>query len=553
MSPHEDDESRTASGTTPLPTGDRLHGLDEALESYDRALMSNDMDALSTWFLASPKTLRADPQGVLVGHQQIDDFRRSSTGAPARRITELHVVELSSGEAAVTMAETERPDGTQGVQTQAWTRTEDGWRIAAAHVSVGQTTGVKDANETEEGTGETSTRSGSAIDDPRVWRVSGAPLVPANRHGALDGLTLAIKDLFAVKGQRMGLGNPAWLKGAQPEPRHAGVVQTLLDAGAEITGIAQTDEFAYSLSGTNVHYGTPPNPLAEGRVPGGSSSGPASATALGQVDVGLGSDTAGSIRVPAAYCGLYGIRPTHGALSTVGLAPLAPMFDTAGWFTRDAVTLERVGDVLLPAGQGASIDKILLAEDVFGFADPEVAKAARAAATELATHLGISLIRVTELCEGRMDDWVQAFGRVQSAEAWSAHGWWVEDHLDSLAPDIAQRFLNGRAITPGAKADGMRTLLAARVHLWDQITPGTVLAQPAASTVAPPPTISAKSKAKMRAGTLRLTSIASVGGLPAVTMPAGTAEGLPVGLCLVGPSGSDRELIALASATASAL
>ncbi|MGH3390196.1 MAG: amidase family protein, partial [Actinomadura sp.] len=154
-----------------------------------------------------------------------------------------------------------------------------------------------------------------------IWRVIGDPLVPGVPDGPLSGSRVAVKDLFAVAGQRIGGGNPDRLAGAAVQPEHAWAVRALLDAGADVIGIAQTDELAFSLFGTNAHYGTPPNPAAPGRIPGGSSNGPVAAVALGQAEIGLGTDTGGSIRVPASYCGLYGIRPTHGAVPVEGVQP----------------------------------------------------------------------------------------------------------------------------------------------------------------------------------------------------------------------------------------
>ena len=183
--------------------------------------------------------------------------------------------------------------------------------------------------------------------DPTVWREYGTPLVTGCQGGPLRGETIAVKDLFSVAGHRIGAGNGAWLAQAEVETTTAPAVAKLLRAGADIAGIARTDEFAYSLAGTNAHYGTPPNPAAPERIPGGSTSGPASAVALGQATIGLGTDTGGSIRIPSSYQGLYGIRPTHGAVPVGGLIPLAPSFDTVGWITRDPATLIAAGKVLL--------------------------------------------------------------------------------------------------------------------------------------------------------------------------------------------------------------
>lgn len=511
-----------------------------AVDEYEYALACNDMNALRDWFSDDPDTIRADARGVLVGREAIDEFRRRSPGALPRRIERLHIVPLADN-AAIAVAETLRPDGTRGLQTQAWVQTESGWKIAAAHVSVAPPAAVEAA---PRGSG------GPMGEDAALWRVKGAPLVAGANSGTLSGRTVAVKDLFAVAGYAVGAGNPTWLTEAAVETDNAPVVQSLLDAGADIVGIAQTDEFAYSLSGTNAHYGTPPNPAAKGRVPGGSSSGPASAVALGLADIGLGTDTAGSIRVPASYCGLFGMRPTHGAVASAKLLPLAPRFDTVGWMTRDAQTLEAVADVLLPQGADDSAERLLIAEDLFALADPSARSALRQAADDLAAQSGLPVRTVSALCDNRLDAWTAAFGTVQAAEAWAVRGPWLERHPHALEPEIAQRFAAGRAVTPGQLEAAQQVLASARTLIADRLRPGTVLLQPAASTIAPPAQMSDEYKAVMRAGTLRLTCLASIAGLPAVAVPAVYVESQPIGLCLVGAQGTDRALVALVSQTA---
>jgi amidase len=171
--------------------------------------------------------------------------------------------------------------------------------------------------------------------------------LPGAATGPLAGLTFAAKDLFDVAGYVACAGNPDWLRTHAPAGKTAPVVQTLLEAGATLMGKTVTDELAFSMSGENIHYGTPINPAAPARIPGGSSSGSASATASKLVDFALGTDTSGSIRVPASYCGLFSLRPTHGRISCQGVIPLAPSFDTVGWVARDATLLQRIGEVLL--------------------------------------------------------------------------------------------------------------------------------------------------------------------------------------------------------------
>ncbi len=182
-----------------------------------------------------------------------------------------------------------------------------------------------------------------------------SPFVPHNieaplrgqANGPLSGLTGVLKDMYAIAGERAGGGSPEWLKHAAPAQEHSGVVKKLLAAGADITGKTISDEFFYSITGANAHYGTPTNPKAPNRLPGGSSGGSASAIAAGTCDFAIGSDTGGSVRIPAAFCGLYGIRPTHGRIDLTGVMAMAPSFDVPGWFASSPGVFRKIGEVLL--------------------------------------------------------------------------------------------------------------------------------------------------------------------------------------------------------------
>lgn len=504
-----------------------------AFWAYERALAADDVAALDHWFLDEPETLRADVAAVLIGHAAISEFRRSRGGVPSRVVERLHVRTIIP-DCVVALAETRRTDGMRGLQTQVWVDTPDGWRIAVAHVS---------AHPAAE-------RAATTPADPAataIWRVTGDPLVPGAPGGPLSGSRVAVKDLFAVAGQRVGGGNPELLAEAAVRPEHAWAVGALLDAGADVAGIAQTDELAFSLFGTNAHYGTPPNPAAPGRIPGGSSSGPVAAVAIGQADIGLGTDTGGSIRVPASYCGLYGIRTTHGAVPVEGVQPLAPGFDTVGWLTADPATLERAGDVLLPPGQVTPVRTALLADDVTALADAEVRASFTAACRALAGRTGLTLETVPALCDGRLDEWFGAFRTVQSAQAWDSQGDWVSAHPGALGPGVSSRFAFGASVTPEQRAAAEVVIADARATLYERLDPGTVLLLPASSTPAPPVDMSLQTKEEVRAASLRLTCLASLAGLPAVVLPLLSVRGLPAGLCVAGAPGTDRSLLRFAA------
>lgn len=389
-----------------------------------------------------------------------------------------------------------------------------------------------------------------------IWRVQGQvpgePLVPALASGPLDGLRVAVKDLFAVKGHRIGAGSRAYLEQSHIEPEHAPAVRTLLEAGASVTGIAQTDQFAYSIAGLNPDYGTPPNPAVPGGIPGGSSSGPASAVALGLVEIGLGTDTAGSIRVPASYQGLWGLRTSHGAIALEGVLPLAPRYDTVGWLTRDGRTMHAVAHAQGLAGRWRP-SKVVLAPGLAAAALPE-ARAAFGEAIERIRAAVASLDAVDEWRGERSWEHVElpgaaesfaAFRVTQSAQAWRSHGQWVRANPGVLAPDIAERFAFASTVTREQEADADAVVGRYRARI-DAALGDALLIVPSAASPAPPADASAGYLQAVREATLGMTAVAGFTGRPALSVPWASTSAGPLGLSLIGPRGSDASLIELA-------
>jgi amidase len=378
------------------------------------------------------------------------------------------------------------------------------------------------------------------VPDGRIWRLVGDPLVRGADGGSLAGLTVAVKDVVAVAGFAVGAGVPAWLEGAEPEPRHAVALERLLDAGARVAGIARTDQLAYSLAGTNEHYGAPPNAAVSGAMPGGSTSGSAAAVALGEADLGLGTDTAGSIRVPASYQGLWGIRTTHGAVDRTGVLPLAPGFDTVGVLARDPRALAAAAAALLDDGAGRRpLDPaFVVAPGLLDGVEGEVSAAFEAALT---------LVR--PLDEVRVPDpgeIAEAFRVHQAWQAWQAHGRWIEAHAHALLGDVRQRFEVASRVT-AAEDDAARAALNRLGRELDGALGARTLVVPAAASVAPPLQGGAELRERARAATLRLTCVAGVSGRPSVSAPLLTTARGPVGLCLVAPRHADLALPDLAA------
>jgi amidase len=368
--------------------------------------------------------------------------------------------------------------------------------------------------------------------------------------GPLAGLRLAVKDMIDVAGTVTGAGNPTFAASRPPALRHATAVARLVAAGATVIGKTITDEFAYSLSGTNAHFGTPTNVAAPGRTPGGSSAGAAAAVAAGLTDLALGTDTGGSIRVPASYCAIFGWRPTHGAVPVDGVLPLAPSFDTVGLLAADGDLLRRGAHVVLgdAADSAPPIVSLSMVEEAFGLVDVAVATALRAAAAALAAATGLPLttrpIGVDLTAAGA------AFRARQGMEVWRSDGPWVETHWSSLGPGIRARFETAQAVTAAQveQADTVRAEVGGRVEA--ATAGGTALIVPASSGPAPAPGMDPDAYAAVRLDTLCLTALAGLAGAPVVALPLAHVDGSPLGLAVIGGPGSDRALLDAAARVA---
>jgi amidase len=373
--------------------------------------------------------------------------------------------------------------------------------------------------------------------------------IEGTADGPLRGLTFAAKDLFDVAGHPTGGGNHDWAR-AHPVPNsHAWAVQTLLDAGATLIGKTITDEVSLGILGENAFDGTPLNPRAPDRVPGGSSSGSAAAVAAGLCDTALGTDTGGSVRVPASFCGLYGIRPTHGRLDVSGMLPQAPSSDTTGWFARDAVTFACVSDVLLGEPIPEALpDRLIVAVDAFGFADPEVASALRPMVERLGTMIGS--VRDEVMAPQGLSVWSRAQRTLQPHEAWQTFRPWVERHNPRMAFNVARGLIAGSMIGEAERGWAELMRQEARARMAYLLPPGTVLCLPTTPFPAPPKCLPLPVLGPLRDRISCLCSHGGLTGVPQVNLPGPEIDGLPIGLSIVGGRGSDATLVALARAIA---
>jgi amidase len=374
----------------------------------------------------------------------------------------------------------------------------------------------------------------------------------AAEAGPLKGLSFAVKDIYDVAGYPTGGGSPLKQAESPTYTEHAPIVAAMLRAGARFVGKTQTDELTFSLNGQNKHFPEPVNPRAPGRITGGSSSGSAAAVAAGLCDFALGSDTGGSVRAPASYCGLWGIRPTHGRVSLARAMPLAPSFDTAGYFADRAEIFARVAPVFLAEDQTrVRLTRLLRAEDAFARLMSEREAAALAPIEAQASNILGKAEGVTIATEG-LEDWYWTFRRLQAVEAWRVHGAWIEARDPDMTPGVRERFEFGKTVPAeeSRRAEDNRHRQRARVE--SLVGSDTVLMLPTMPTIAPKRDLSGDALQSFRERALSILCISGLSGLPQVTMPLAHLDGCPLGLSLIGPRGADRALVDLALRVAAA-
>ncbi len=380
--------------------------------------------------------------------------------------------------------------------------------------------------------------------DTRVYCAQGPDFINPTAEGALSNTRFVFKDLFDVGGYVTGAGNPKWLASHQPAEKTSPLIVALLAQGARCVGRVQTDELAYSLNGQNIHYGTPLNPMAPDCIPGGSSSGSAVAVASGDADFAIGTDTGGSVRVPASYCGLFGLRPTFNKLDLSHCFELAKSFDTAGLFAKTLPMLNQVLAALCNKPQPGRIHSKLYLDNVFS---PLLGEARLARLQAWCQALGITLLRGDIIAQSgeSLADLSELFRTIQGFEIIAKHGEWLGQYGDSLDPAIASRVAWSRTISAeqyqhakAQQADFQQRVIGSLQQLeglW--VLPTTPSGPPRLD-------MAADALALYRSQLMGMTSIAGLSGLPQLHLPMrGLGEG-PCGVSLIGAPHREGDLIA---------
>ncbi|MCM3599856.1 amidase [Robertmurraya korlensis] len=366
--------------------------------------------------------------------------------------------------------------------------------------------------------------------------------IQQTESGQLKGLSFGVKDVFEIKDYRNSAGNPDWLQSHQASKQYAPVINQLLEQGACLKGTTHTDELMYSLNGENFHYGTPVNPRASDRIPGGSSSGSAVAVSAGIVDFALGTDTGGSIRVPSSYCGIYGFRPTHGLVDSKGVIPLAKSFDTVGWMTRDPNVLLAVGEVLISEGTNdmEEFSSLFFVKEAWSYVDKLTKSRYLQNIEVLKENYNTQYVNVTK--DGLVK-WAELFRNTQGIEIWNEHGEWINRVKPAFGPGIAERFQWASTLNKEYLSEYEEEREVIKGQLTALLKSNGLLVIPTTPGEAPLLNLTVEEMEQYRSKTMQLTCIAGLCGFPQVTIPLMKENGIPLGLSFIANHYSDLKLL----------
>ena len=364
--------------------------------------------------------------------------------------------------------------------------------------------------------------------------------ISLNEYGLLSNLNFVLKDMCDVKNLKTSCGNPDFFKKCDFANDYAPFLKDLLNEGPVLKGITVCDEFFYSLIGENGHYGTPTNLNAPSCVPGGSSSGSAAALTTDLYDFSIGSDTGGSVRIPASFCGLIGMRPTHNRINTKGVYPMAPSFDTIGWFANNPEIFQKVGNVLLNNIERSNVDfkQYVVAEDLLELCDAEVQD-------NFNNYINVNIpnINKTRLSTNTKAIIADNFRILQGAEVKENIIPWIEKNKPNISPEIRSRIDMASKITD---IEVSRALIF-RNNLIDEIKKslpeGTIAVFPTSPFSAPKSGQDDESLGSFRKRLMELTSIAGMTSRPQITIPRLKDKSGPVGISLLGWKYSDEILL----------
>jgi amidase len=371
--------------------------------------------------------------------------------------------------------------------------------------------------------------------------------------GELSGLRFAVSDLIDVEERVTGCGNPFWLSNRPPAACNAVAVDLLLSAGSQCIGKTFVDEFGNSLLGESRFHGTPLNPNAPDHVPGGPIAGAASAVACGHVDFAIGVDSGPGVQITASNCRLFGYRPRVGSVSTAGLLPVAPSFDTIGILADTADHLLQVSKKLscVTPDFSKKLEFVVLSEAWDSLSETLSAELMnKFKLVEQALDLKVSSCSLKDLqspLASDLQNWYLTYREIVAMEIWSSFGTWVEERKPELGSEAKANIFIARRIDRSESSKYYSSRAELKSALRRFMSSDKVLCIPSASEPAPKKGFiaSAHDPGEYYPSTLALCSLSAISGLPSLTLPLAVVDGVPIGLTLI--SSNDAALLSILS------
>ena len=360
-------------------------------------------------------------------------------------------------------------------------------------------------------------------------------------EGSLEGLVFGVKDVFKILGSTWGNGHPEWLRTSNPDEFTSSMITKLLEDGADLVGKTICDELCFSISGENWNYGSPINPHDARRLTGGSSSGTAAATAGGLVDFALGSDCLGSVRVPASYNGVLGMRPTYQRVPNDGEVKYCDSMDVLGYVAASPEIFKKVSKVILGEDEKEfKFKRLLVAKDCFNIVNGDVKEALQPAVEYIGNKLE-SIEEVEVSLEG-LENWVETFRIIQGYEVWESYGGWVRKYKPNLSQGPKERLEWTSTITMQEYKNALIEMKRIIKRIEELIPEDAVLCLPTAASVAPLKSAPLEEINATRLQSSALLCISALSGTPQVTLPMIKQHNVPLGITLIGAKGTDLAL-----------
>ena len=361
-----------------------------------------------------------------------------------------------------------------------------------------------------------------------------------SNSGSLSGMTFLCKDMCDIKGFKSSCGNPDFYKHSIEALDYAPFLKKILNEGAILKGITICDEFFYSIIGENKHYGTPENLNSPNCVPGGSSSGSAAALTNHDFDFTIGTDTGGSVRVPASFCGVFGFRPTHGRIDLNKVYPMAKSFDTLGWFSNNKPNMLKLGKIFFDNFREIQIEQknILIPVDIVDDLDQDI----KSQFYNYCEYKFKNLKKV-QLSSYKKSELADCFRVMQGYEIKLNILPWIEKYDPKISTEINSRLKMAKIITKNMYDDAINLRKEFISELDQNLPVESILIFPTIPFSAPIKGQSDDNLSELRKKVMEFTCIGGLSSRPQISIPKFKGSTGPIGLSVLGNKNADETML----------